>query len=116
MDSRIVYTAQPEELWMGFASAAERHRGVVHGAPPELAIEINGARLYVSEGTPTGATPVGARKLGADVREFVIDVHNPTVAERFIADAIEGIAAVVDDDDGQVTDGGAFVAAVRGRE
>lgn len=113
MDSRIIYCAEPDELWAALKRTAQRDGGVVHGVPPEIAVELPEARLYVSETETSGDLPDDARSLGGGVREFVIDVHNAPVAERFLADAIEELDVVVDDDDGYVADGRAFVAAVR---
>lgn len=56
MDSRITDTADPAGLWRSLKRASEAHGAVVHGAPPEVAIEVGDARLYVTE-LRAAATP-----------------------------------------------------------
>jgi len=115
MDSILVYTADPRQFWRSLSLAAARRGAVVHGSPPEIAIEVDEARLYIHEGAPEDDGPPLAVRLGAARREFVVDIHNPPVAEAFLADVIDGLDAVVDDDHGSVMPGVEYVARVRTR-
>ena len=115
MDSVIVYTADGERFWRALAAAATQRGAVLHRSPPEVAIEVDDARLYVTEGPPDEDVPPLAAGLGAALREVVVDIHNPPVAQAFLADVLSGLDVVVDDDHGQVMSGAEFVDRVRGR-
>jgi hypothetical protein len=116
MDSVIVYTAEPERLWRALADAGRGRGRMLHETHPEMGIEVDEARLYVTEVAPGDEAPNEAAELGAGVREFVVDVHNAWAAERFLADVIEGMTTVVDDDHGHVMDGREFIDVVRARQ
>ena len=88
---------------------------MTHGQPPELAIELSDARLYVTEAAAGPEVPAEASRLGPGVRAFVIDIHDHRPAEAFLADVVDQVEAVVDDDHGVVTPSDAFVAHVRAR-
>lgn len=115
MDSRIIYTAEPESLWRRFLSAAERHGGVVHRDPPDIAIEVDDSRLYVTETEPDPEIPPDAVGLGDGLRMFVVDAHDLLHADRFLAEILEGVPAVVDDDQGHALASDEFIELIRSR-
>lgn len=115
MDGRIIYTTEPKCLWRKFVTGAERNGGVVHGVVPDIAIEVEDSRLYVTETAPSAETPPNAVGLGEGIRMFVVDVNNRLNADRFLADILEGVPAVVDDDHGHALDSDEFIELVRSR-
>ena len=88
---------------------------MVHSSPPEVAIDVDDARLYVTDAPPEGDVPALAGRLGATPREVIVDIHNPPVAEGFLAQVLDGLDAVVDDDHGHVMESAQYVARVRER-
>lgn len=103
MDAVVVYTADADRLWTALLASAHRRTATIHGETPDLAIELADARLYISEGPVDGEIPAEVAALGDHVRQFVIDIHNATEAEPLLAEALVDVAAVVDDDHGNVT-------------
>lgn len=116
MDSVIVYTAAVDRLWREFRAAAEASGAIVHGAPPQVAIELDDARIYVTERAGAEATaPTGRALSGPGAHEFVIDIHNAVRAEQFLADVLAHVDAVVDDDHGGMMSNREFLERVRAR-
>ena len=115
MDGIIVYISDPERFWQSLKQAGARRGAVVHGSPPEVAIEVDDARLYITDQAPDEDVPPAASRMGAALREVIVDIHNAPVAEEFLADVLDGLDVVVDDDHGRVMDGAEYVAARRRR-
>jgi hypothetical protein len=109
MDAVLVYTADAAKLWAALMASARRRSATVHGEPPEVAIELREARLYINEGPVDADAPVEVGMLGDEVRQFVVDIHNAVEAERFLAESLINVAAVVDDDHGNVATANDYV-------
>ena len=116
MDSTIIYTTEPALLWQAIVETSRRHNVVIHGTPPEISLELADARMYVSETrTEEEQLPVLATGLGSGVRQLVVDMHNRSRVEAFLADALVGLRVVVDDDNGNVRTSDQFVTEVNPR-
>jgi hypothetical protein len=115
MDSRIVFTVERDRFWRSITTYATQCAGRIHGSPPEIAIEVGHARLYISE-VPIAdeEVPAAARALGSTMLTFVVDVHNALEADAFLAEALRDVPGVIDDDDGNVVATDAFIGAARG--
>jgi hypothetical protein len=116
MVSRLVFTTKRERFWRSMIDHAQR-AGRVHGSPPDIAIVVGNARLYISEASlPDEEIPDAARALGSTMLTFVVDVHNALEADAFLAEALRDVPGVIDDDDGNVVATDAFIGAARVRD
>jgi hypothetical protein len=109
MVTRILYTVEPDRLWRAFAMAAERRGVALQREPPEVAVDLGDARLYITETEPSWDIPPSATALGPGLREFVVDAHDYRAAEAFLADVVRGLPVVIDDDAGNAVSSAEFV-------